>query len=39
MIATATASPTVALWLRNKVRAYYKEKDRGKQTQEVRHAG
>jgi hypothetical protein len=38
MIAYATATPEVALWLRNKVRSYYREKDLGKQTQETRRA-
>ncbi len=39
MIAYATAAPEVAQWLRNKVRSYYREKERGKQTQETRRAG
>lgn len=29
MIAYATASPEVALWLRDKLRSYYREKQRG----------
>jgi hypothetical protein len=39
MIAYATAAPEVALWLRDKVRSYYRERDHGKQTQETRRAG
>ena len=39
MIAYATASPEVALWLRDKLRSYYREKQRGQQTEEARGAG
>ena len=39
MIAYATATPAVALWLRNKVRSYYREKQNGKPKEEARRAG
>ena len=38
MIAYATASPEVALWLRDKLRSYYRERQRGNQTEEAGRA-
>ena len=38
MTAYATATPEVALWLRDKLRSYYREKQRGQQTEAARRA-
>jgi hypothetical protein len=35
MIAYATATPAVALWLRDRVRSYYRERSNGKPKKEV----